>query len=408
MRARGRPSTPLLVAWVAVLACNKPGPESEPKPDPALKAEPAAPATEPTSKPTSKPDEEAHRVVFGDRTSQGYLLLLEGPIRPELPSREELVRLVERSFPGHQSDDEVRLLIELIQTEPHSTVAEAPLAPDDPGRLEPAIDPKQDLLGLHVELVEVDDDLVPPVAREDDILLRGLTPAERVSLENRKWAILIRADYRNMHAARGLRLLQTLVRIVAEREHALIHDPDTLETVGPARFAERRLQGSLGNIADQITVVPFPDLRHEGRARLTTRGMRRFGSVDLELDGLDPDPWVLQRATDLLLGLALVMIKEGEFDVSGFAIELDDSVTIHWRDAARAYAGREGTLPRCADCPEQVLVHLVEREREPQDPRGHVVARVVAPRQTSDAPAYDHPAWVQNSITRMFGTPAGE
>ena len=40
-----------------------------------------------------------------------------------------------------------------------------------------------------------------------------------------------------------------------------------------------------------------------------TRGMRRFGSVDLELDGLPADPIVLQRATHLLYALAFVMVK---------------------------------------------------------------------------------------------------
>ena len=40
---------------------------------------------------------------------------------------------------------------------------------------------------------------------------------------------------------------------------ALVHDPDTLETMGPAAFAARRLQTSLGNIADQVVVVPFAD-----------------------------------------------------------------------------------------------------------------------------------------------------
>jgi hypothetical protein len=386
----------------ATSGCGKK--EPEPAPAPAARAEP-----ETTQSPAPpQVDEAAHRVVFGDRTSHGYLLLLDTPVRPEPPTRDDLVRWVEQAFPEHRDSDEVRLLIELIHTEPAAGARPEALAPDDPGRLTAAVDPKQDLLGLHVELLEVDDDLIPAVAREDDVLLRGLSPQERVSLEGRKWALLLRADYRNMNAVRGLRLLQTLVRIVADHENALVHDPDTLETVGPALFSERRLQGNLGNVADQITVVPFPDPRHAGRARLTTRGMRRFGSVDLELDGLAPDPQVLQRGSDLLLGLAFVMIKAGEFDRSGFAIELEDTVAVHWRDVARAYSGRDGEPPRCADCPEEVLVHLVEREREPQDPREHVVVRVVAPRRTSDAPGHDHVAWVHDAIERMFGSAALE
>jgi hypothetical protein len=169
-------------------------------------------------------------------------------------------------------------------------------------------------------------------------------------------------------------------------------------------FTRRRLQSTLANVADQIAVVPFPDARHgEGFVRLTTRGMRRFGSVDVELDGLPLDPLVLQRGTDLLVGVALVLAREAEVDATGLAIELDDVVGIHYADTVQGYAGREGKPPRCDDCPEQVLVHLVERPREPTDPQCHVVARVVAPRALSDAPAYDHRVWVAKAITDVFG-----
>ena len=347
----------------------------------------------------------AHRVVFADRTSHGYLLLTEGPIKPKLPTRDELAALVERTFPDHEDNEEVRRLLELIALEP-TEGAPVPTEADDPGALTPASDPKEDLLGLHIDVLKIEEDLIPKLAFEDDILLRELEPAERMSLENRGWAILLRADYRNQHAVRGLRLLQTLVRILARERAALVYDPDTLETRGPAAFERRRLQGSLGNVADQIAVVPFPDKRHDGKLRLSTRGMRRFGSVDLELDGLEKDEWALQRGTDLILGLAMVMVREGEFDPSGFAVELDDTVPVRWHDASLAYAGRQGQLPRCDDCDEQILVHLVEREPEPQDPREHVVARIVAPRTKSDAPDYDHLAWVQGAIRRLFGDPA--
>jgi len=260
-----------------------------------------------------------------------------------------------------------------------------------------------DLLGLHVE-IGATEEFVPALALEDSVLLRELTVELRGSLPSRRTALLVRADYRSQHAFRGLRLLQTLIRLLARERGALIHDPDTLETVDVDAFTRRRLQSTLANVADQIAVVPFPDARHgEGFVRLTTRGMRRFGSVDLELDGLPADPPVLQRATDFLVGVALVMAREAEVDATGLAVELDDVIAVHYMDAVQGYAGREGKPPRCADCPEQALVHVVERPSEPQDPRDHVVARVVAPRPVSDAAGYDHRAWVASAIADVFG-----
>ena len=135
--------------------------------------------------------------------------------------------------------------------------------------------------------------------------------------------------------------------------------------------------------------------------------MRRFGSFDLELDGLPRDPAVLQQATFLLHGLALQMVRQGEVDSSGFAVELDEEIDITHADVVQAYARQQGAVPACKDCPGRTEVHLVEREAEPHDPQHHLVVRVVAPRAKSDARDYDHPAWVRSAITRLLGPAAG-
>jgi hypothetical protein len=395
-------SGPWIIALtVALGACGDAPP---PKPD-ATKAAIDDPKPELTG-PELEAQRVAHRVVFADRTSHSYLLLTPGPLRPEAVTRDGLAALVKKRFPENQDDQEVQLLIELIATEP--LVPQVPTAPDDPGTLTPLSDTNKDLLGLHIEAIEIDAGVLPPAALEDDILLRDLQPEHRIGLAQRGWAILLRADYRNQHGVRGLRLLQTLARLVADERKAVIHDPDTLETMSPEAFSRRRLQSSLGNVSDQLAVVPFEDPRHRGHLRLTTRGMRRFGAVDLELDGLARDEWSLQRGTDLLYGLALVMLKEGEFDESGFAVQVSETVGVQWRDASQAYAGRDGKLPRCDDCPQSLDVHLVERPREDRDPHGHVVARVVAPRTQSDGPDYDHPRWVSSALRDVFGDPATE
>jgi hypothetical protein len=338
--------------------------------------------------------------VFADRTSQGYLLLVDDAHDDE-PTRASLQALVRKKLGKSESEPEVELLLELIAMEPPSVDPRIAAAADDAPRA------TRDLLGLHIELLPLHGaggEVVPTDALTDPILTRALGDAQRKSLAHRQHALLLRADYRNQHAVRGLRLLQSLVHLVAQERNALIHDPDTGETMGADTFARRRLQASLGNVADQIAVVPFPDPLHgENYVRLSTRGMRRFGSVDLELDGLPRDPGALQSATHLLVGLAHQMVREGEFDASGYAVELGDRVKVRHDDMVRAYGHRAGVIARCENCPGEVEMHLVERVAQPHDPQGHVVARVVAPRPDSDAPDYDHPAWVQSALQALLG-----
>lgn len=348
-----------------------------------------------------RPSGDPHTVVFADRTSQGYLLLVDDA-HDDPPTRADLQFLVRSKLGAKADEPELQLLLELIETEPAPTRAPTPGEPAD-GRPRPT----RDLLGLHVEVLPLhgEQELVPTSVLTDPVLTRELSPEERSSLAKRRSALLLRADYRNQYAVRGLRLLQTLVRLAAIDRKALVHDPDTGETMGVEAFTRRRLQSSLGNVADQIAVVPFPDPRHgEGFVRLTTRGMRRFGSVDLELDGLPREPELLQRATDLLYGLAYVMVRLGEFDRSGYAVELDEVVEIAHADIVQAYGTRGSQVPpACGECAGEVAVHLVERPTEPHDPGDHVVARVVAPREDSDAKAYDQKQWVRDAVAAIFG-----
>ena len=267
-----------------------------------------------------------------------------------------------------------------------------------------------DLLGLSVEVLPLDADsdnpLVSRAVLEADVFTQTLSAAERKSLSARRWALVMRADYRNKHDVRGLRLLQTLVRLVAAERKALIHDPDTAETFSRPAFAERRLRSRLGNIAEQIAIVPFPDREHgEGFARLSTRGMRRFGCVDLELDGLPGSSEVLAQARHVLAGLAFRMVQHGQWDASGFAVEADDVLEVSAADVADAYAQASSKPDKCAGCPGRIRVHLVERETLETDAAEHVVARVVAPREVSDEPGYDQRAWARKAVADLVGLP---
>jgi hypothetical protein len=399
----------LLLALVLAACPAKPEergaqtPSSSPAEPAPLTAAPPAPTPAPDGG-AAKDDveESAHHVVFADRTSQAYLLLLPGSPGPA-PTREALAQLVKTKLAGAEDEPEVKLLLDLVATEPR------------PPQSDPALDAAErsairhaDLLGLHVELLPLappgEEPLVSPEALLDPIATRELSEADRESLPARRHVLVLRAHYRNRYGVRGLRLLQTLVRIVATDRKALIHDPDTGETMDVTAFTRRRLQSTLGNVADQIVVVPFPDPRHgKGFVRMSTRGMRRFGSVDLELDGLPREGPALEAATHLLLGLAYRMVRAGEYDQEGYAVEVDDVIELTYADVAQAYAGRAERVPRCDGCPEHVRLHLVERPAEPHDPHEHVVARVVAPRLLSASGGYDHPAWVRKALADLLG-----
>jgi len=313
--------------------------------------------------------ESPHHVVFADRISQSYALLLadQGPAPPPTPSREALRSAAEEAFSRDLEDPEVGRLLAMIMRAPEAAGAGAPVLMAPSGEQAEGEAPEyqraRELLALHVEVGAVAD-LIEQGVFADPALVRGLSPAELGSLAGRRWALVLRADYRNQNGVRGLRLLQALVRVVAAKEGALIYDPDTQETVGPELFAARRLRAELGNVADQVAVVPFADPRHgEGFVRLTTRGMRRFGSVDLELDGLPATPRALQRATFLLHGLARLMVKLGEAEASGLAVEAPAAISLTYRDCDLAYAGRGAQVPRCKACPEEITLHLVARAR---------------------------------------------
>jgi len=342
--------------------------------------------------------ESAHHVVFADRTSQAYLLLLDGP-SPKKPTRDELAKLVTKRMPAAKYEAELGLLHKLVAAVPPPPGFEG-LPEDEKARLM-----QEDLLGLHIDIFPMapqgEEPLIAMELLTEPVLTRDLSPEEHAALLTRKWAVLLRADYRNQYAVRGLRLLQTLVRVYAIEHKAFIHDPDTNETMSTVSFTRRRLKATIGNIADQIAVVPFPD--DDGKMRLTTRGMRRFGSVDLELHSLPRDPAILDRASGLLLGVAYRMVREGEFNPQGFAVEADDVIDVTRRDIEQAYAGHRAKLAPCDTCADPLPIHLVERATKPTDAHEHVVARVVAPRAESDAAEYDHGAWALSAMDTLLG-----
>lgn len=394
-----------LLGALSLCGCPNKGDDSGAK-QPSAQEDVPAPivATPSPGDDQAKSDEAAHHVVFADRTSQSYLLLLPGT-PSEAPSREALAELVRERLSGAQDEPEVELLLDFIATEVAPSAAAAGLDPQQAETLR-----HRDLLGIHIALLPLapqgGEALIPLAVLRDPISTRALSEAERQSLPERRYVLVLRGHYRNRFGVRGLRLLQTLVRLLAAEQGALIHDPDTAETMGVEAFTARRLRSSVGNIADQIVVVPFPDPRHgKDFVRLGTRGMRRFGSVDLDLDGLPRDARTLEAATQLLHGLAYRMVRDGEYDREGYAVEVDDVVDVGTEDIKQAYGGRSDRVMRCEDCRQQALVHLVEREAEAHDPAEHVVARVVAPRQRSDQPDYDHAAWVREALHDLLGTP---
>jgi hypothetical protein len=385
---------------IACAACSRDAATPKSAPDPAPAARDLGGGKAPATG-----DDDAHDVVFSDRASAAYLLLVRES-EAAAPTRPELVALARTQL---GDGPEIVRLVELIEQPPIRPVVGA----TDVGAtaLGPTASEQErvrrlDLLGLAIEVhpLRSDESVIPAEHLTHPVLTRLLTPEERQGLGERTHAIMLRADYRNRDAVRGLRLLQTVVRLLAEQRHALIYDADTNETVGPEVFTQRRLRAGVGNIAEQIVIVPFPDPRHGPEyARLTTRGMRRFGCPELELDGLAVDPQVLDRATDLLAGLAYRVIRDSEYDPSGYAVEANDVIEVGIDEVKQAYAGTSVRTRTCADCMERTRVHLVERASEPHDPAEQLVVRVVAPRETSDARDYDQSKWAITALQELFG-----
>ncbi|MFO0637121.1 MAG: hypothetical protein U0168_30210 [Nannocystaceae bacterium] len=200
------------------------------RPEAPADGAPASMAATPAAAPSKPAVAAPESVVFADRTSLAYVLLVDG--KQPAPTRTELAALVERELAGDRDDPEVGVLLEFIALDP--TV--------DP-RLSAGTHPR-DLIGLHIEALDATTRraAVSESALADPVLTRELDPPERAQLASLRAGVLLRADYRNERAVRGLRLLQTLVRLLAAQQHALIHDPDTGETMGVTAFERRRLQ----------------------------------------------------------------------------------------------------------------------------------------------------------------------
>lgn len=376
MQARAWLCLPTLLL---VGACHHPSVDRDPGPPPP-------PAKDPPNDEALAPTRtEEHQVVFADRITHAYLLLIDRP-NVDAPSRDQLQQLIEQQSPASERGPEFDAFLQMIAT---------PTDQQSPER------PNPNAMSLHLEALVLNADLVHPAVLQDPLLTRTLSVEQRAGLPSRSRALLLRADYRNHRAILGLRLLQRLATAVAREYDALIYDPDTQETLSPAAFERQQLRSTLTNIAEQIVVVPFADDRH-GRdlIRLSTRGMRRFGSVDLELEGLPRSAGTLQAGSDFLNGLAYKMVRLGEIDPRGFAVELDETVTLEHQDIIAAYGGSQERLSPCEGC--RVDVHLVKRAPEPHDPAHHVVARVVAPPDQSEAATYDQPAWVLDAISAVL------
>lgn len=419
-RALARPWA-VVASLACVLACGAPeASKRESNPEAGASAPPAespnttaskAPEVDAPEDPADGAEdlERRHTVVFADRTSQGYLLLIEPSAMTAAPTRAQLDAWIVEAYPDRADTGEVALMRKLAATEPHATdVATGDLAKieGDQVVLRDDLANREDLLGLYVELLDRSPSIVDPDALADPIATRALSPEQRESIDQRAKVLLIRGDYRNDDDVRGLRLLQSIVSLVAARADALIHDPDTLETLDAETFRARQLTANASNVAEQIVIIPFPE--PDRSVRLVTRGMRRFGAPDIELNGLPRDPGQLQRASDLLAGLARALVDAARVHESGLAVSADDEIVVTRRDVERAHANRSARLPpRCEACSERVAVHLRRRPPRDTDADEHLTVEVVAPRDQSDAGGYDHAAWVRSALLDIFGPTPG-
>lgn len=361
---------------------------------------------------TTPSAEQSHEVVFADRVRYAYAVLVPANTKPNpnagldaepnAPTPAELRAIVERAFAGRLDEPDVASLLVLIDRDPESNEA-GRLMGDEAQRRAVMARPDADLLGL-VTAVVPRADIVDDVTLADPTLSRGASPSDRELAGAATHAVLLRAEYRPRQFVRGLRLLQSLVLAYAREVGGVVFDVDTYELWSVDAFATRRLRVREQNVADQIAVVPFPDPAHgEGHVRLCTRGMRRFGAPELELDGLVLDRVLLTRGTDLLRGLALTVARLAELDEAGYATQAPEVIRVTREDVATALGHAHAELPACVTCSDGLDVRLVERAAVETDPPNHVVARVVAPRSDDKSATTQHVTWVRAAIERLLG-----
>ena len=327
-------SRPFGLVLLAMLAA---GCREQPSPVPLGSASQPA-STEPTPEPKSASDDDdttetgetgdplsgeaAHTIPFADRSSMGYLLLLPaGTKNFEAPSRAYLQTLVEQAFPDRRTAGEFDLLLTLISTSPHETGFDGELMPPslgfdesggggdgggDGGNDDHSEKPKKlseaelaaakaersrtfDVIGLHIETLHLgigETTTIPTSALTDPVLTRDLDEEQRKSLLGREWALLLRADYRNQHAVRGLRLHQTLVRVVAgtlrgshpRSRHARDHGPRRVHRTPLASRGRQRRRSDRDRPVQDSRDDKFLRMSQPRHAALRRR--RHRGSTD--------------------------------------------------------------------------------------------------------------------------------
>ena len=116
---RLKPSRAGVGLAILLAGCRAPrddgsAPRAEPRPH-----ERAPSVAEHDGETRTDPPESAHDVVFADRTSHAYLLLIEGK-KPPVPSRDELKAIVRKRL--DPAEAEVDLLLKLIDMDPERTM----------------------------------------------------------------------------------------------------------------------------------------------------------------------------------------------------------------------------------------------------------------------------------------------
>src|SRR5690606_26444845 len=160
-------------------AGEDPEPTHPPPSSPAPAEVPSLAEAE-ASVPTDASLDSPHRVVFADRTSQGYLLLVS-EARTRSFTREDVKALVERELDDPSEEAEAQRLLELVATEP---------LVEDPKLIgqhaQPLGSPRAttELLGLHLELFPLrrnGKELVGEQHLTDPILTRALPRRARIA-----------------------------------------------------------------------------------------------------------------------------------------------------------------------------------------------------------------------------------
>jgi uncharacterized protein YegJ (DUF2314 family) len=215
-----------------------------------------------------------------------------------------------------------------------------------------------------IETQSAADYMLPP-AESLDAVGATLTPEQRKKVHALPSVVIVRTHAKPTIDHVAARTCFALAQALGEKLSGLVYDETTRRIEDVAHFAEHGIKGPLGKdpfVPRHIVVQLYRE--DDGKARLLTLGMQRFGSPDF-----------IVRGASMATGSSLANVVNAVASSSAeMKSELPFTVTID--DVARVAGKRAADLAGDAGAPSPVALDAVEAERAEGDPDNDIVELV--------------------------------